>query len=222
MTLFRTVPAFLVRLLALDSILVIATSIGGIALDARWLAVALFHLWFLAELCLERRSGSSSSSEEDRGSRYLLTAVRDLCIVVPVALSGLSHGTEHPLLLPGGLLMFAGGMALRFGAMQSLGNRFTMSLTRQTQYALNTQGLYRHMRHPGYLGLLGIYTSFSLVCGAVGTGVVLGLVTVAALRYRIRLEEYLLVRTFGAAYLDYRARTWALVPRWAQSEREAA
>lgn len=222
MSSFRHLPSWLVRLLAIDLVLIAVTLLGEAPATGRYVALVLFNLWFGVELYLERLSGSSSASEEDRGSRHLLTAVRDICIIAPVGISAVFVPAGSLLLSLLGGLAYGVGLTLRLAAMASLGQRFTMALTQQPQHTLITSGPYQRMRHPGYLGLVLIFGSFSLICGTVVTGLALSLLTIAALHYRIQLEERLLVNTFGVAYLDYRARTWAFWPKFARSKRRAA
>jgi len=193
--------------------------VAGPSCNARWIALALFDLWFVAEMVQQGRSASSSQSEEDFASRALLTLVRDASLLLP-AWFGSPAATLDALedMVAWGVGIFTLGFAIRLHAMRTLGRHFTMSLTYQTDHVLLTGGSYRRLRHPGYLGLLLIYSSFSLVCGSVLSCAIIAPLSLVALIYRIRLEERLLMRTFGQRYVDYRRRTWALVPRFRSAE----
>ena len=75
---------------------------------------------------------------------------------------------------------------------------------------LQTGGLYRYARHPLYTATLVL-----LWCAPVMSWSYLGLALGATLYLfiGIQLEENKLLRQFGAAYRDYRARTPMLFPR---------
>jgi protein-S-isoprenylcysteine O-methyltransferase Ste14 len=190
-----------------------ALSVDTFTVSLLW-ALALFDTWYLTELRVEARSGSSTASEEDRGSRRVLTALRDASVMLPIFWATLRGPLAPAVLTVLGTGVFLLGLTIRLHAMRALGRHFTMSLTRQSSHELLTRGLYCRMRHPGYLGLVLIYSSFSLACGSIALSMLIASISFAGILYRIRLEERLLVHTFGQRYLDYRRRTWALFPRF--------
>jgi protein-S-isoprenylcysteine O-methyltransferase Ste14 len=67
------------------------------------------------------------------------------------------------------------------------------------------------MRHPLYLSLLLAAPGFALVFDSF-LAVPILLVTVIFVYGRVRHEEILLERHFEAAFLEYKNRTWALIP----------
>lgn len=76
---------------------------------------------------------------------------------------------------------------------------------------LNTRGLYAHLRHPRYAGMICAMLGGCLIAGtrllwalAAGWGLATALL--------IRAEERELSARFGAAYQDYRRRVPALLP----------
>ena len=73
----------------------------------------------------------------------------------------------------------------------------------------HTPGLYRHVRHPIYLGWLLIFWAAPTMTVA---HLVFALGTTAYMLFAIRLEERDLVATFGSRYLEYRRRTPMLIP----------
>ena len=110
-----------------------------------------------------------------------------------------------------GVALLAIGGVLRIWPMFVLGRRFSGLVAIQPGHELETGGPYRHVRHPSYLGMMLGLVGWALVfrssAGMIGT--VLG---VPVLLDRIEAEEALLAARFGAAYADYRRRTWRLVP----------
>ena len=72
-------------------------------------------------------------------------------------------------------------------------------------------GLYKHVRHPLYLGEIlrnfGIVLIFSS-----GYGILLVLIGAVFLLVRIKREEEMLVEAFGPDYKDYKRKTKRLIP----------
>ncbi|MBU3065939.1 isoprenylcysteine carboxylmethyltransferase family protein [Nocardia sp. NEAU-G5] len=81
----------------------------------------------------------------------------------------------------------------------------------QRNHELRTDGPYRMVRHPIYTGLLGLMLGATLLSGF-GAGVVLLAFVTAWLLRRVRVEDTMLIDTFGDDYRDYRHRVPALVP----------
>ena len=78
-------------------------------------------------------------------------------------------------------------------------------------HQLVKDGLYKHLRHPVYLGEilrnLGIVSIFSS-----GIGVLFIMVGTIFLLFRINAEEKMLVEAFGSDYEDYKRKTKRLIP----------
>jgi len=77
--------------------------------------------------------------------------------------------------------------------------------------ALVTTGLYRHLRHPQYLGLILIILAFNIQWPTLPT-LLMGPVLIAMYLGLARREDAELTTRFGEAFLDYAARTPAFIP----------
>lgn len=110
-----------------------------------------------------------------------------------------------------GVALFAVGGALRIWPVFVLGDRFSGLVAIQPGHTLVTSGIYGVIRHPSYLGLLVNSTGWGLAFRS-GVGIVLTALLTPPLLARIRAEEELLHRQFGAEYDAYRARTSRLIP----------
>lgn len=110
-----------------------------------------------------------------------------------------------------GVVLFAAGGALRIAPVFVLGRRFSGLVAIQPGHTLVTNGPYKTIRHPSYLGLLIGSLGWGLVFRS-GVGVVLMLLTIPPLLARIRAEEALLRSQFGDEYAAYCARTSRLIP----------
>jgi protein-S-isoprenylcysteine O-methyltransferase Ste14 len=92
-----------------------------------------------------------------------------------------------------------------------LGRRFSGLVAIQPGHALVTQGIYRVVRHPSYLGLLISVAGWALAFRS-SAGLLLTVLLIAPLIARINAEERMLFSQFGAPYDAYRARTARLIP----------
>jgi len=72
-------------------------------------------------------------------------------------------------------------------------------------------GLYKHIRHPLYLGEIlrnfGIVSIFSS-----GYGILFIMIGTIFLLLRINVEEEMLIEAFGSDYEDYKRKTKKLIP----------
>jgi protein-S-isoprenylcysteine O-methyltransferase Ste14 len=110
-----------------------------------------------------------------------------------------------------GAVLFIGGGALRIWPVFVLGKRFSGLVAIQPGHTLVTDGIYRTLRNPSYLGLLINSLGWALAFRSV-VGVLLTLLTLLPLIARIRAEEALLRAQFGSEYEAYCARSWRLIP----------
>ena len=110
-----------------------------------------------------------------------------------------------------GVVLFAAGGALRIWPVFVLGHRFSGLVAIQPEHTLVTNGIYRVIRHPSYLGLLINSLGWSLAFRS-GIGVLLTALLIPPLLARINAEENLLQSHFGDGYNAYRSRTWRLIP----------
>ena len=99
--------------------------------------------------------------------------------------------TFRPRLAALAFSLFAAGQALRLAAIRTLGWRWStrvMSVPGPAG-ALVLHGIYRHIRHPNYLGVQLEILSAPLVHSAYLTSAVFGVANALLLRDRIRREE---------------------------------
>jgi len=182
-------------------------------------ALVLLALWAAGgvTLALLRPVHGHDAVAVERDAPYVLAALFLLPLLTPPAAALGERLVLWPL--PGGgalrwfgVALSGAGLALRIAAMAQLGPRFSPLVAMQREHALETRGLYAHIRHPGYLG-----AGLAALGGTLAFGSALALPLVAAmgllLGARAGREESMLARHFGAEYLRYRARTGRFLPR---------
>jgi protein-S-isoprenylcysteine O-methyltransferase Ste14 len=110
-----------------------------------------------------------------------------------------------------GVFFYLAGGALRIWPIFVLGRRFSGLVAIQPGHELVTDGVYRVIRHPSYLGMIILMFGWALAFRS-GLGVILAALIVPPLLVRIRSEETLLRLQFGDEYDAYRRRTSRLIP----------
>lgn len=157
----------------------------------------------------------SPGQREDRGNRWVIAAFGLLGLLfgyLPAYADRLGFWTiDGDAIRWLGVVLFAGGGALRLWPVFVLGNRFSGLVAIQPGHTLVTGGVYGVIRHPSYLGLLINSLGWSLAFRS-GVGLVLMALVIPIIVARIRAEETLLQTQFGDEYSAYRARTSRLIP----------
>jgi len=110
------------------------------------------------------------------------------------------------------LLLLVGGLVIRWIAILTLGRYFSTRVAIQQDHRLIQTGLFRLVRHPSYTGLLLLFIGMALSYGNWLSFAVIMVPFLAALLYRIRVEETSLIEVLGQDYLDYAQSTKCLLP----------
>jgi protein-S-isoprenylcysteine O-methyltransferase Ste14 len=111
-----------------------------------------------------------------------------------------------------GMSLIGIGLLIRIHAILTLRRFFTYSVANTENHEIIQSGLYKYIRHPGYLGqiiiFLGISTSISNWCSILAMMLPITL----AYLYRIKVEEKFMLEQLGDNYLNYQNRTKRLIP----------
>ncbi|EJM77809.1 methyltransferase family protein [Pseudomonas sp. GM60] len=157
----------------------------------------------------------SSGEREDRTNRWVLPAFGGIGIAsgfLPAYTDRIdfwAFGGEGVRWF--GALVFIIGGTLRMWPVFVLGKRFSGLVAIQPGHSLVTEGIYRRLRNPSYLGMLVIAVGWALAFRS-GVGLLLAALTVIPLIARIHAEEALLRAQFGSEYEAYCSRSWRLIP----------
>lgn len=166
-------------------------------------------------MSVARRARSGIARHADQGSMGLLWLVISAAVAVAI-MSQWTSGARLPgsrsVLKDLALGLLGAGLALRWFAVWSLGRFFTVDVAIHEGHALVDRGVYRHIRHPSYTGLLMAFAGLGVFFGNWISLFALTLPIGAALLARIRTEEVALLEGLGAPYADYCARTRRLIP----------
>ncbi|MFI5165268.1 MAG: methyltransferase family protein [Thermoanaerobaculales bacterium] len=110
-----------------------------------------------------------------------------------------------------GLAMYALGLILMHWTQTYLGKQFSVQVAVQDGHRLVTDGPYRFLRHPRYLGIIVFSKGIALVFRS-WLALIFVVAIACVLLWRIHDEEALMREEFGAAWDSYCRRSWRLVP----------
>jgi protein-S-isoprenylcysteine O-methyltransferase len=115
-----------------------------------------------------------------------------------------------------GVVLTALGLAFAIWARFSIGANWSSAVSVKVEHQLIRTGPYAWVRHPIYSGLLLAMLGTAITVGKVRDWVGLILLWLA-FWIKSRMEERLMLKTFGPDYEDYSRTTGALIPRLRQS-----
>ena len=177
----------------------------------------LFYGWMVSEICLGifTRTRKGGGKLRDRGSMLILWGTIFASISAAEWISSQTTRT----LLPGAawlswtlIFLMAAGLIVRWTAILSLGNAFSVNVAIRDAQKLNRSGLYRFVRHPSHSGMMLMFLALGLAQKSWWAFLCLLLPITAALLYRIHVEEIALNEAFGAEYASYTQQTKRLLP----------
>jgi protein-S-isoprenylcysteine O-methyltransferase Ste14 len=175
-----------------------------------WIATELYVL-----LGTRTRSGTTSSTISDRGSLRVLWITIMSSITVGMGIGAAYAPTRihnAPWLGPVAIALMALGLIIRWTAITTLGRAFSANVAIHATQTLTRTGVFRFARHPSYTGMVLIFIAMGLSTrNWLGLAIIL-LPPIAALLYRIHVEEAALTAAFGPDYLDYARSTKRLFP----------
>ena len=110
-----------------------------------------------------------------------------------------------------GLLLFIIGLVIQLVAWRTLRQSYSWTLEIKEGHRLIKHGIYKHTRHPIYLGTIMRIIAIPLFLSSL-----YGLLSMSALIpfifYRIRVEERMLIEEYGNEYRKYMENTRKLIP----------
>jgi len=109
-----------------------------------------------------------------------------------------------------GLIIF--GIILRILGKRDLGKQFSWKVKIVKRHKIVVTGIYKHIRHPLYLGLFLSWFGYTLVMRSLQGIICVIFLLLPALYYRIYVEEKALIKRFGSKYLYYKKRTIGMLP----------
>src|SRR6202000_316291 len=126
----------------------------------------LLLLFTLSEVLLlvsKRSKTASTKNRDDRMSLLLFWITIPVCFGMGDMIAEQSIGLpiDGHILKNAGIVVFIIGFVIRWISIFQLGKMFTVDVSISSAHILKTDGLYKIVRHPSYLGLLLIIGGIS-------------------------------------------------------------
>ena len=181
------------------------------------LIIVFSILYGLFEIFMSRQQKDKKeiSKSGDKGSIWLLTFAISIgywlsFIIAATKIGRIYHWNTFFVI---GSVLAVTGLIIRLTSILQLKQQFTYTVTRIENHELIETGLYKIIRHPGYLGQLIIFLGIS-TCLSNWLSILLMIIPVF-LGYlnRMNIEEKFMVENMGQKYLDYQKRTKRLIPK---------
>jgi protein-S-isoprenylcysteine O-methyltransferase Ste14 len=154
-------------------------------------------------------------SSGDKGSLWALYALITLGYFLSFSIGATKIGRVYnwDSFFAIGVTLIAPGLIIRIHSMLTLKQYFIYSVAKVDNHQLVETGLYKVIRHPGYLGQLMIFLGISISLSNWLSILAMTIPIVIGYGYRIKVEERFMLEQLGEKYLDYQQRTKRLIPR---------
>lgn len=181
-----------------------------------FLILAFAYLYGFFEFYMNVRLTKKSSivKSSDKGSiRFLFTLIQIGCLFsFGVGATNTGKIDDWNTFIIIGAILILLGFIIRISSIMTLKRQYTYTVTRVENHALIESGLYKFIRHPGYLGLLIIFLGISTALSNWLSVILMIVPLFIGIMYRIRVEESFLIGQMGKNYTEYQKRTKRLVP----------
>jgi protein-S-isoprenylcysteine O-methyltransferase Ste14 len=177
----------------------------------------VIRVWALSEAALLVATDWTCrrASSRDRGSRALLWGAIIAGLWAGTAArsaSGAGIRVSEPWLSGASLALLLAGLVIRWTAILTLGRYFSTGVAIHQGQRIVRTGLFRLVRHPSYSGLLLLFLGLGLSYGNWLSFALIVVPFLAALLYRIQVEEASLTEALGRDYIEHCRSTKRLLP----------
>lgn len=177
----------------------------------------LYLVWtLLSETLIYKDPDTYVIIDEDRKSYLYLQLSFLLALFYAtidfVELSLTRYRPLEPNIIYFGFLLFIISCLIRWWGFNSIGKFFNLRVALYEDHELITDGAYKKIRHPLYLGNIIGFFAIPLVFNSWGALLIIIFTTMPALIYRIKIEEEFMLEHFPDQYAAYMKKTKRLIP----------
>lgn len=187
--------------------------------DARTIVLVAYIAYFTVIAAIKIQSMPVPVAKSRIGANEVLVLIVTIPgFVVPIfwlatsSLAFANYEVLHPMRLIAGSLGYFTGILVLGCVAWSLGKFWSPTLQLKENHQLVTTGIYRHVRHPMYLGLVVFSVGNVLALPNYIASQTFFVAMLVLIAFRLEPEEQMLVEEFGAEYEDYRKRSNRLFP----------
>jgi len=178
------------------------------------IAVSYLYGFFEVFMNLRQRSKSKVTTSSDKSSLWWLYGLITLGYALSFSIGATRIGRIYDwnILFIVGIALFVIGLIIRIHSLLTLKQYFTYSVAKVENHKIIETGLYKFIRHPGYLGQLIIFIGISTSISNWLSILVMTIPITLGYLYRIKVEERFMLEQLGEDYLNYQERTKRLIP----------
>jgi protein-S-isoprenylcysteine O-methyltransferase Ste14 len=182
-----------------------------------YLVIFISILWYGSEIILAivKRPKPDSITRLSKSSsrRLLLITSISVAIGVFIGLRGIgSVRGWYPWVSYVGLALLVLGLIIRWIAILTLKQYFTVDIAIIKDHIIINHGLYKYIRHPSYAGGMLSFLGLGLTFSNWLTPLIIFIPTFLAFSNRIKIEEKALLGAFGDDYKVYMSKTKKMIP----------
>ncbi len=178
------------------------------------ISVSYLYGFFEVFMNLRQRRKNNAITIKDKGSLWLLYGLITLGYALSFSIGATKTGRMYPwnTLFAIGMALIVVGFIIRIHSMLTLKQYFTYSVAKVENHKIIATGLYKFIRHPGYLGQLIIFMGISTTISNWLSILLMMIPITLGYIYRINVEEKFMLDQLGNDYKDYQERTKRIIP----------
>jgi len=178
------------------------------------IAVSYLYGFFEVFMNVRQRSKSKVTTSRDQGSLRLLYGLITVGYALSFSIGATKLGriNNWDTFFAIGMVLVATGFTIRIHSILTLRQYFTYSVAKVENHKLIDTGLYKFIRHPGYLGQLIIFVGISTAISNWLSILLMMIPVTIGFIHRIKVEERFMLDQLGEDYLNYQKRTMRLIP----------
>ncbi len=193
------------------------TKTGGRMMDLKIIiiiAVSYLYGFFEVFMNLRQRRKSNVTTSRDKGSLWLLYCLITIGYALSFSIGATKTGRIYHwnTFFALGMTLFVIGLVIRIHSILTLKQFFTYSIAKVESHKIVETGLYKFIRHPGYLGQLIIFIGISVSISNWLSILVMMIPVSLGFLYRIKVEEKFMIDQLGEDYKNYQERTKRIIP----------
>jgi protein-S-isoprenylcysteine O-methyltransferase Ste14 len=176
--------------------------------------VSYLYGFFEVFMNLRQRSKSKVATSSDKGSLWLLYGLITVGYALSFSIGATTIGRIYywNTLFAIGMVLVVIGFVIRLHSILTLKQYFTYSVAKVEGHRIVETGLYKFIRHPGYLGQLIFFMGISISISNWLSILAMMIPVTLGYLYRINVEERFMIEQLGKDYLNYQARTKRIIP----------
>jgi len=178
------------------------------------IAISYLYGFFEVFMNLRQRSKSKVTTSSDKSSLWWLYGLITVGYALSFSIGATRIGRIYDwnTFFAIGMSLIVIGFMIRIHSILTLKQYFTYSVAKVENHKIIKTGLYKFIRHPGYLGQLIIFVGISISISNWLSILVMMIPIIAGYLYRIRIEEKFMLEQLGEDYLNYQEQTKRIIP----------